>query len=433
MLQILRNAWKIIDLRKKLLYTLLIVFIFRLGSAIPVPFLDMTNLAEFAQSLNADGNLLGFMNMLTGDSFSKATLFALSIQPYINASIIVQLLAVAIPALQRWSKEEGEEGRRKINKLNRIVTLVLALMMSIGYYFTLKSGGIVKYSGKGFEGWFTATAIILAFVAGSSIIVWLGELINKKGIGNGISIILFAGIVSRLPSAATSLWHNFMKEGITNKILVPVIIVLAVVVVGFIVLMSDAERRIPVQYAKRVVGRKQYGGQSSYIPIKVNMSGVMPIIFASSIVSLPGIIVSFFQVESEFWSKFLSIFNYNTALYAVVYFIFIIIFNYFYVSIQYNPIEMANNLKRNNGAIPGYRAGKPTSDYIMKVLSKIILIGALFLGFIAVFPIALGWVAPGMNIALGGTTVLIVVGVALETTKTLESQMMMRHYKGFLE
>ena len=433
MLQILRNAWKIIDLRKKLLYTLLIVFIFRLGSAIPVPFLDMTHLAEFAKSLNGDGNLLGFMNMLTGDSFSKATLFALSIQPYINASIIVQLLAVAIPALQRWSKEEGEEGRRKINKLNRIVTLVLALMMAIGYYFTLKSGGIVKYSGGGFEGWFTAIVIILAFVAGSSIIVWLGELINKKGIGNGISIILFAGIVSQLPTAATTLWKNFIKEGITNKILVPVIIILAVVIVGFIVLMSDAERRIPVQYAKRVVGRKQYGGQSSYIPIKVNMSGVMPIIFASSIVSLPGIIVSFFQIESDFWAKFLSIFNYNTALYAVVYFIFIILFNYFYVSIQYNPIEMANNLKRNNGAIPGYRAGKPTSDYIMKVLSKIILIGALFLGFIAVFPIALGWVAPGMNIALGGTTVLIVVGVALETTKTLESQMMMRHYKGFLE
>ena len=433
MLQILRNAWKIIDLRKKLLYTLLIVFIFRLGSAIPVPFLDMTDLAAFAESLNADGNLLGFMNMLTGDSFSKATLFALSIQPYINASIIVQLLAVAIPALQRWSKDEGEEGRRKINKLNRLVTLALAVMMAIGYYFTLKSGGIVKYSGNGFEGWFTGIAIVLSFVAGSSIIVWLGELINKKGIGNGISIILFAGIVSQLPSAATNLWHNFMEKGIANKILVPVIIVLAVVVVGFIVLMSDAERRIPVQYAKRVVGRKQYGGQSSYIPIKVNMSGVMPIIFASSIVSLPGIIISFFQIESNFWSKFLSIFNYNTALYAVIYFIFIIIFNYFYVSIQYNPIEMANNLKRNNGAIPGYRAGKPTSDYIMKVLSKIILIGALFLGTIAVFPIALGWVAPGMNIALGGTTVLIVVGVALETTKTLESQMMMRHYKGFLE
>ena len=433
MLQILRNAWKIIDLRKKLLYTLLIVFIFRLGSAIPVPFLDMTNLAAFAESLNADGNLLGFMNMLTGDSFSKATLFALSIQPYINASIIVQLLAVAIPALQRWSKEEGEEGRRKINKLNRIVTLVLALMMAVGYYFTLKSSGIVKYTGSGFEGWFAGISIVLSFVAGSSIIVWLGELINKKGIGNGISIILFAGIVSQLPAAATNLWKNFIGEGITNKILVPVIIILAVVVVGFIVLMSDAERRIPVQYAKRVVGRKQYGGQSSYIPIKVNMSGVMPIIFASSIVSLPGIIISFFQIESDFWSKFLSIFNYNTALYAVVYFIFIIIFNYFYVSIQYNPIEMANNLKRNNGAIPGYRAGKPTSDYIMKVLSKIILIGALFLGFIAVFPIALGWVAPNMNIALGGTTVLIVVGVALETTKTLESQMMMRHYKGFLE
>lgn len=431
MLQILRNAWKIIDLRKKLLYTLLIVFIFRVGSVIPVPFLDMTHLSEFANSLNTSGNLFGYMNMLTGNSFSQATLFALSIQPYINASIIVQLLAIAIPALQRWSKDEGEEGRRKIGKFTRGVTLFLALMMAIGYYFTLKNYKIVAIT-SGFYGWFAAIAIILAFVAGATVIVWLGELINKKGIGNGISIILFAGIVSQLPTAAGDLFKNFMSEGITNKILVPAIVVLAVVVVGFIVLMSDAERRIPVQYAKRVVGRKQYGGQSSYIPIKVNMSGVMPIIFASSIVSLPGILVSFFNVTEGFWASFVTIFNYNSALYAVVYFIFIILFNYFYVSVQYNPIEMANNLKRNNGAIPGYRAGQPTSDYIMKVLSKIILIGALFLGFVAVMPIALQ-AATKMNIALGGTTVLIVVGVALETVRTLESQMMMRHYKGFLE
>lgn len=431
MLQILRNAWKIIDLRKKLLYTLLIVLIFRVGSAIPVPFLDMSQLKDFAETLSGNGSLFGYMNMLTGDSFSKATLFALSIQPYITASIIVQLLAVVFPALQRWSKEDGEEGRRKINLLNRIVTLGLALLMAVGYYFTLKNSNIVDVT-SGFYGWFAGITIILSFVAGSSVIVWLGELINKKGIGNGISIILFAGIVSQLPSAATMLWEYFISDSIAYKFLVPAIIIIAVIIVGFIVLMSDAERRIPVQYAKRVVGRKQYGGQSSYIPIKVNMSGVMPIIFASSIVSLPGILVSFFNVTKGFWAKFVTIFNYNSAIYAVAYFIFIIIFNYFYVSIQYNPIEIANNLQKNNGAIPGYRAGKPTSDYIMKVLGKIILIGAIFLGLVAVFPIAMQAITK-MNLALGGTTVLIVVGVALETTKTLESQMMMRHYKGFLE
>lgn len=431
MLQILRNAWKIIDLRKKLLYTLLIVVIFRVGSAIPVPFLNMSELGNLAEAISGNGSLFGYMNMLTGDSFSQATLFALSIQPYINASIIVQLLAVAIPALQRWSKEEGVEGRRKINRLNRFVTVFLALAMAIGYYFTLKNNNIVAIT-SGFYGWFAGIAIVLSFIAGSCVIVWLGELINQKGIGNGISIILFAGIVSRLPEAATMLWNYFISDSIAYKFLVPVIIVLAVVVIGFIVLMTDGERRIPVQYAKRVVGRKQYGGQSSYIPIKVNMSGVMPIIFASSIVSLPGILISFFNVKEGFWANFVTIFNYNSALYAVVYFIFIIIFNYFYVSIQYNPLEIANNLKKNNGLIPGYRAGKPTSDYIMKVLGKIILIGALFLGLVAVFPIALQGITK-MNIALGGTTVLIVVGVALETVKTLESQMMMRHYKGFLE
>jgi len=431
MLQILRNAWKIIELRKKILYTLLIVVIFRIGSAIPVPFLDMSNLGNLAQQLSGDGSLFGYMNMLTGDSFSKATLFALSIQPYINASIIVQLLTVVFPSWQRWAQEEGQEGRRKINRVNRIFTLGLSLIMAIGYYFTLRSNKIIAVT-DGFFGVFSAIAIISVFVAGSSIIVWLGELINRKGIGNGISVILFAGIVSRLPDAATMLWGYFTGEKVLYKFLVPAIIVLSVVVIGFIVLMTDAERRIPVQYAKRVVGRKQYGGQSSYIPIKVNMSGVMPIIFASSIVSLPGIIISFFNITNEWASKFVSIFNYNSALYAVVYFLLIIMFNYFYVSIQYNPIEIANNLQKNNGAIPGYRAGKPTSDYIIKVLGKIILIGAFFLGFVAVMPIAIQGIT-GLNIALGGTTVLIVVGVALEIVKNLESQMMMRHYKGFLE
>lgn len=431
MLQILRNAWKIVDLRKKILYTLLIVLIFRIGSAIPVPFLDMSELGNLAEAMSGGGSLFGYMNMLTGDSFSKATLFALSIQPYINASIIVQLLTVVFPSWQRWAKEEGAEGRKKINRVNRIATTILSLAMAIGYYFTLRQYGVVDTT-SGFYGWFTGIAIVLAFMAGSSVIVWLGELINRKGIGNGISIILFAGIVSQLPSAATMLYNYFISDNIAYKFVVPAVIILAVVVVAFIVLMTDAERRIPVQYAKRVVGRKQYGGQSSYIPIKVNMSGVMPIIFASSIVSLPGILVSFFNIKEGFLAKFVTIFNYNSALYAVAYFLLIIFFNFFYVSIQYNPVEMANNLKKNNGLIPGYRAGQPTSDYIMKVLTKIIIIGALFLGLVAVFPIGLQAITK-MNIALGGTTVLIVVGVALEIVKTLESQMMMRHYKGFLE
>ena len=328
MLQILRNAWKIVDLRKKILYTLLIVLIFRIGSAIPVPFLDMSELGNLAEAMSGGGSLFGYMNMLTGDSFSKATLFALSIQPYINASIIVQLLTVVFPSWQRWAKEEGAEGRKKINRVNRITTTILALAMAIGYYFTLRQYGVVDTT-SGFYGWFTGIAIVLAFMAGSSVIVWLGELINRKGIGNGISIILFAGIVSQLPSAATMLYNYFISDNIAYKFVVPAVIILAVVVVAFIVLMTDAERRIPVQYAKRVVGRKQYGGQSSYIPIKVNMSGVMPIIFASSIVSLPGILVSFFNIKEGFLAKFVTIFNYNSALYAVAYFLLIIFFNFF--------------------------------------------------------------------------------------------------------
>ena len=430
MFQTLRNAWKLADLRKKLLYTLLIVVVFRVGAALPVPFLDASVLGNiFSQG----GNMLGYMDILTGGALSQATLFALSIQPYINASIIIQLLMVAIPPLGRLAKE-GEEGQRKVGKITRYVTLGLALIQSLGYYFVMKSQGAVEYN-RGFEGWFALVVIVAAFTAGSCLIVWLGERIDDKGIGNGISIILFAGIVSRGPALVNTLvaYWNMGKDAPQFYVLVPLICVLAVLVVAFIVFFTNAERKIPVQYAKRVVGRKMYGGQSSYIPIKVNMSGVMPIIFASSFVSLPATIKTFANIsDSSTWGKILGLFNNNTALYAIIYFLLIIFFNFFYVQIQYNPVEIANNLQKNNGAIPGIRPGRPTYEFIQKVLGKVVFLGALFLGLIATLPIALSW-ATKMNIQLGGTTVLILVGVAIETTQRMESQMMMRHYKGFLE
>ena len=432
MFQTLRNAWKLADLRKKLLFTLLIIVICRVGAAIPVPFLDPAKLGTLFNQSTA--NMLGYMDVLTGGALSQGTLFALSIQPYINASIIIQLLMVAIPPLGRLAKE-GEEGQKKVGRITRYVTLALALIQSLGYYFVMKSYGAVKFT-SGFDMWYAAVVIIASFTAGSCLIVWLGERIDEKGIGNGISMILFAGIVSRGPSAVNTLiqyWKLAGEGSIQFYFLVPLIAILFIAVVAFIIFFTNAERKIPVQYAKRVVGRKMYGGQSSYIPVKVNMSGVMPIIFASSFVSLPATIKAFANIDAtSTFGKILSLFDNNTAVYAIIYFLLIIFFNFFYVQIQYNPVEIANNLQKNNGAIPGIRPGRPTYEFIQKVLGKVVLLGALFLGFIAVMPIALSW-ATSMNIQLGGTTVLILVGVALETTQRMESQMMMRHYKGFLE
>lgn len=431
MLQTLRNAWKIEDIRKKLLYTLLIIIIFRFGSSLPVPFLDPAVLKTLA-SESGDG-FFGYINILSGGSFSQATIFALSITPYINASIIVQLLTIAIPALERMQKE-GEEGRKKLGKITRYVTISLALIQSIGYFLVLRNKGALIYT-SGFEFWFACVIIIAAFTAGSGLVVWLGERINEKGIGNGISIILFAGIVSRGPAAAQLLWSYIqLALGGDTKyfILVPLIVLIFLGMVVFTVIMTQAERRIPVQYSKRVVGRKMYGGQSTHIPIKLNMNGVMPIIFASSIVSLPSMIGSFFPTKNEFWTGFFNVFNYTSWLYAIIYFLLIVGFNYFYVAVQYNPIEIANNLRKNNGAIPGIRPGKPTSDFIQRVVSKITFMGAMFLAIMAIFPILFSKFTL-MNVSLGGTTLLIVVGVALETVRTLESQMMMRHHKGFLE
>ncbi len=448
MLQTIINAWKIADLRKKILFTALIIFIFRLGAAIPVPF---TNIAEGGiLSDAAEGTFMSYLSMMTGDAFAYGTIFAMSITPYINSSIIMQLLTVAIPPLERLSKE-GEEGRKKIASITRFVTVGLGLMQSTAYYFYLRNQNylMTDTSGAKFTGFFAvfqALVIILCLTAGTAFIMWLGEQINNKGIGNGISIILFAGIVSRIPAMVMSVVSYFSLGG-PYYVLAPFVGVMALLMIAFIVWMDNAERRIPVQYAKRVVGRKMYGGQSTHIPMKVNMSGVMPVIFASSILSLPPTIQMFVDVkEGSGWEKFFSIFQATHPVYLVLYFVMIIFFAYFYAQIQYNPIEMANNIRKNSGAIPGIRPGKPTSDYIAKILSRLTLMGALLLSVVALFPTLFsqvatfcldkfsdGYYSQGINISLGGTSIIIMVGVALETVKQLESQMMMRHYKGFLD
>ena len=426
-----RNAWKIPELRKKLLFTLLVIVIFRIGCVITVPYINPEALQLFA---GGSGNMLDYLNMMSGGALSQCAIFALGVTPYINASIIIQLLTVAIPALERLSKE-GEEGRRKLTRITRYTGAGIALVMSVGYYLVLRSyTGVLAYT-TGWEGIFSAVVIVFSFTGGAQLLTWMGEQIDFKGIGNGISLLIFAGIVSRwgnVITTARTMITNAMNGEIKYFILIPVIVILALAAIVFVVILTNAERRIPVQYAKRVVGRKMYGGQSSHIPLKVNMSGVMPIIFASALLSIPGTIASFIQTDSPIWQGFFSVFNYNSLLYAVLYLLLILAFNYFYVAIQYNPVEIANNLRKNNGAIPGIRPGKPTSDFITKCLSKITFVGAIFLGIIAVMPIILGNVA-GMNIQLGGTSLLIVVGVALDTGRSMESYMLMRHHKGFLE
>ena len=451
MLKTLINAWKIADLRKKLLFTALIVLIFRIGSAIPVPF---TNIGEAGIISNVNvSTFMNYLTMMTGDAFNYGTIFAMSITPYINSSIIMQLLAVAIPALERLQKE-GEEGRKKIATITRFVTIALGLLQSTAYYFYLRSGGqtadtflvtnpATGENYTGFLGFFQALVIIFCFTAGTALIMWLGEQINDKGIGNGISIILFAGIVSRIPTLITQL-VTYMNNGGPYLALVPLVFIILILMIAFIVWMDNAERRLPVQYAKRVVGRKMHGGQSTHIPIKVNMSGVMPVIFASSILSLPPTIQMFINLKAESkWNSFFNLFNQTHWAYAIIYFVFIIAFAYFYASIQYNPIEMSKNIRDNGGSIPGIRPGEPTSRYIGKIINRIVLLGALLLSVVALFPIVFSQItsailvkfdySQGMNISLGGTSIIILVGVALETVKQLESQMMMRHYKGFLD
>lgn len=434
MLKTIRNAWSIPDLRKKLLFTLMIIIVFRIGSVIPVPFLDMSALATAMNGMNEGNTMLAYLNTLSGGAFANATLFAMGVTPYINSSIIMQLLTVAIPPLERMAKE-GEAGRRKIGTITRYVTVGLGLVQGGAYWYYLHRSGVTVYT-EGFSLVFSAIVIILVFTAGTALMMWLGEQININGIGNGISILLFAGIVAQLPYTLSMLgqFWKLAGEGSTQfYFLVPLWIVIFVAIVWVITFMQDSERRIPIQYAKRVVGRKMYGGQSSHLPIKVALGGVLPIIFASSILSIPGTINLFAKVKDGFWGAFFNAFDTSGWLYNVLYFILIIMFAYFYTTIQYNPIEMANNLKSNNGTIPGIRPGAPTADYIRNILSRITLIGALFLAVIALVPSIYGSATGMGRMAIGGTSIIILVGVALETVKQLESQMMMRHYKGFLD
>ncbi len=434
MLKTIKNAWSIPDLRKKLLFTLMIIIVFRIGSVIPVPFLDMKALADAMNGMNEGNTMLAYLNTLSGGAFANATLFAMGVTPYINSSIIMQLLTVAIPPLERMAKE-GEAGRRKIGTITRYVTVGLGLIQGFAYWFYLHNSGVTVYR-DGFSLWFSAIVIILVFTAGTALMMWLGEQINSNGIGNGISILLFAGIVAQLPYTLSMLgqfWELAGKGSTQFYFLVPLWIVIFVAIVWIITFMQDSERRIPIQYAKRVVGRKMYGGQSSHLPIKVALGGVLPIIFASSILSIPGTINLFLKVKDGFWGAFFNAFDTSGWLYNVLYFILIIMFAYFYTTIQYNPIEMANNLKSNNGTIPGIRPGAPTADYIRNILSRITLIGALFLAVIALVPSVYGSATGMGRMAIGGTSIIILVGVALETVKQLESQMMMRHYKGFLD
>ena len=437
MFQTFKNAFKIPDLRNKILFTLFIILLYRVGVAVPVPYIQTG-----IENVFGAGSIFDYLNLLSGGALEQATLFALGVSPYINASIIIQLLAIAIPALEKLSKE-GEEGRKKLDSITRYVTVALALVTSFGYYMLMKNYNAVTNTGA-----FTAVVIIACYCAGAALVMWLAEKIDEKGIGNGISMILFANIISRLPSMFRTMWntaYGWMQKGglgiLWGVLFILCIIAFMIALVGVVVFLTESERKIPVQYAKRVVGRKMYGGQSSVLPIKLNMTGVMPIIFASSICSLPATIMMFIKEPTtagfgkSVYNFFKNISDPTSIVYVIVYFILIIAFAYFYIAISFNPVEVANNLKKNGGFIPGIRPGKPTSDYISKILSKITLIGAIYLGVIAIFPMILTMISKStfQGIMFGGSSLLIVVGVALETTREIEAQMTMRHYKGFLE
>ena len=420
MFKTLRDAWTIPELRKKLMFTVVILLLYRLCNAIPVPFVDAGLIADTLSSV-MESTILGLYDMMSGSALSQASILALGIQPYINASIIIQLLTVAIPALERMAKEEGEEGKKKINKITRYTTVALALLLGYGYYTMINSYGLIPQAN-----FWSGLVVVLAFTAGASFVMWMGEQITEHGIGNGISMILFANIVSGLPSTLSQLL------GITWWIALIMVVMLAALIV-FIIFINDAERRIPVQYAKRVVGRKIYGGQSTNLPIKVSMSGVLPVIFAQSICSVPATVCAFMGIDAtsgNWWYD--NLWSPTCWPYIVVYGLMIFFFSWFYSQIQYDPIEIGNNMKKNGGFIPGFRPGKPTSEFIQKVISKIVVFGAVYLAIVALLPIIAGKLT-ATNLAIGGTSVIIVVGVALETVKALEAQMLMRHYKGFLD
>ena len=431
MIQTVRKAWGIPELRKKILFTLLVLVIYRIGSAIAVPYVNTDMLEQYLDSMGT--TILGLYNVMSGGAFAQATVFAMGIQPYINSSIIIQLLTVAIPALERMQKEGGEEGKRKLQSITRYSTVAIALLQALGYYFIMKN----NYNILTNDSIWAALVIIVSFVAGSSFLMWLGEQCNEFGVGNGISMILFAGIISRVPAMASAVYSSVLS-GNMHWLWAVLAVVGVLLLVVLIVFVNDAERRIPVQYAKRQQGRKMYGGQSSSLPMKVNMSGVLPVIFAQSIASIPATIGAFLPAPAEgsFWAGLLNAIDTKSVLYLVIYFLMIIGFSYFYASIQFNPVEISNNLKRNGGFIPGFRPGKPTSDFIARVLGKITLFGAIYLGIVAIVPLVADKFmnsSAGISLGIGGTSVIIVVGVALETVQALENQMVMRQYKGFLE
>lgn len=431
MFKVFANAFKIEDLRKKIIFTLFIIVLFRLGCAIPVPFLDKDQLANLFSTYTQTGHIFGYLNIMAGGALENATLFSLSISPYINASIIIQLLMVAIPALERMMKEDGQRGQKIMNRWTRYLTVAFSFLLGFGYYTILKNQkNIVKV-----DNFFAACVIVFAFAAGATIIMWLGEKVNEKGIGNGISIILFAGIISRLPNMVMAGYAYIAGNDFkwTNDLVLLLLVAMMLAIVAFVVFITEGERRIPVQYAKKVVGRKMYGGQSTHIPLKVNMTGVMPIIFAQSFVMLPTTICSFFPSLEKSWFGKLTNIN-GGYLYVICMFLLIVFFSYFYTIITFSPIEVANNLKKNGGFIMGIRPGRPTSDFITKTLNRVTLLGAIFLGIISALPaLASRWIPSLSALAIGGTSLLIVVGVAIETVQQLESQMVMRHYKGFLE
>ena len=428
MIQTIRKAWGIPELRKKIVFTLLILLIFRVGNAIPTPYINTELLGAYIDSTG--GSLLSLYNVMSGGAFAQATVFALGVQPYINSSIIIQLLTIAIPALERLAREGGEAGKKKIASITRYATVAIALLQAFGYYMICKNYGILEQSGI-----WPALVIIVTLVAGSSFVMWLGEQVNEFGIGNGISMILFAGILARIPTAFTTGRYFVAQKGSIGYLWLALVLLGILAMIVLIVHVNGAERRIPVQYAKRQVGRKMYGGQASTLPMKVNMSGVLPVIFAQSIASLPATIAAFMKAPEEgtFAYAFLQAIDTKSVVYLIVYFLMIIAFSYFYATIQFNPVEISNNLKRNGGFIPGFRPGKPTSDFIAKVLNKVTLFGAIYLGIVAICPLIAGKLLGNSSLAIGGTSVIIVVGVALETVQALESQMLMRQYKGFLE
>ena len=439
MFKTLKNALKTPDVRKRLLYTLLLIVVFRLGCYITVPGVDSIALNE---AMSNTQGIAGLIDMISGGAFSRFSVFAMSISPYITASIVIQLLAMIIPSLERLTKEGGEEGRKKINRYTKILTIVLALVESIGIYFAYQSSGIFVDNS-----FLTGALVVVGLVTGTSILMWLGDQITNKGVGNGISLLIFIGIISGLPSGVVTLWNLIVSNGAfstTGLLLAIGIVIGAIILVAGVVFVQQAERRIPVQYSKRVVGRKMVGAQNTHIPLKLAMAGVMPVIFASSFMTFPAMIIQIFVPDIASQSGFLAgLYNFSIATStsnvgigysvanALVYLLLILGFTYFYTYATFNPAEVSNNIKKNGGFIPGIRAGKPTTEYLSSVISKLTLFGGLFLAVIAIIPMLLRFT--NLNIAFGGTSILIVVGVALETVQQLESLLAMRHYKGFLE